>query len=184
MSAVAKRRFSQLTIDVLTCLRCGGFIRASTASNLAPVQGCRLTRVLTWERADIIAFYSRVLEEFGSSRWVHYLLQDSLACTLAEKHKKRSRAAAYKLFGDDLGGFPMPSEERAKQFQTARPAPRWVCERFGGCPIGHRQRVVIMRESLGDVRDRHVDQNPDFEYSWIKEQRLKGQRGSSEGDGL
>ena len=48
----------------------------------SPVFGCKHVRVLNWTHAEMLAYYSRLLEEYGGSNWVRYLLKDSLACTL------------------------------------------------------------------------------------------------------
>ena len=107
---------------------------------------------MNWTHAEIVAYYSRLLEEYGGSSWVRYLLKDSLACTLMNKHRLRSRASVYKWLGTDLGGFPMPSRLRLARFRTDAPAPRATCEQPEGCPLGrHVRRVVHMRETLADV---------------------------------
>ena len=89
----------------------------------------------------------QVREEFGAGPWVTYLLRDSLACTIMAKYKLISRAAAYKRFGGDLGGYPLPSKNR-QLYRTEQSAPTWECKRVDGCPIGHRPRVVHMSDPL------------------------------------
>lgn len=129
---------------LLSCMQCGGIIKTNLdIDGCLVAYGCRVKRVQNWERSHIVSFYSRLFEEFGASRELRYLLKDSLACTIRAKHRLLSRSSVYALHGPSVGGFPMRSEDRPAHFRTERPAPRWVCSHKGGCPIGHRERVVF-----------------------------------------
>ena len=63
----------------------------------------------------------------------------------------------------------MRSEDRPAHFRTERPAPRWVCSHKGGCPIGHRERVVF---PLGPWLERerfNLSDSDDANHHWIEE---------------
>jgi hypothetical protein len=131
-------RVGPLMHKALCCLRCGGFAGFRPAHAKGPIgYGRAVSRLVNWEHADILGYFSRTLEEFGSSKLTRFLLRDSLACTIAQKHKLRSRAAAYRTQAQTLNGFPMPSSSRPRRFQIERAAPTWPCSSSSGCPIGH-----------------------------------------------
>ena len=121
----------QLVHDLIACLRCGGFVRGAYGD----AHGRSVARLIHWDHRDLVAYYSRLAEELGARGLVRYLLKDSLACTLANKYRVRSRAKAYKKFGSTLGGFPMMSEDRPPRYRTEQPAPTWDCTRADGCPL-------------------------------------------------
>eukprot|EP00962_Isochrysis_galbana_P011916 scaffold3356_cov112-Isochrysis_galbana.AAC.19 len=131
-------RVGPLMHKALCCLRCGGFAGFRPAHTKGPIgYGRAVSRLVNWEHDDILGYFSRTLEEFGSSKLTRYLLRDSLACTIAQKHKLRSRAAAYRTQAPTLNSFPSPSSSRPRRFLTERAAPTWPCSSSSGCPIGH-----------------------------------------------
>jgi len=145
-----------LVAGVFECLMRGGFLdHTPTHRPGRPIVfGRRCKRVIAWQHGDMVSYYSRILDEFGSADWLRYLLKDSLACTIAAKYKLPSRAAAYKRFGHDLGGFPLPSKDRPFRFRTENPAPRWECYPKGGyCPAGHHAHAVPLLDTLADARE-------------------------------
>jgi len=110
----------------IECLKCAGFIKRTTNDNPLEFCGKRHERILGWDEHGIRSYYSRMLEAFGGLKSHHknYLMRDSLACTLAAKYKLSSRRKVYKKFsGKNLGGYPVPNEERPRHFQSDQPVP-------------------------------------------------------------
>ena len=113
----------------IRCLKCAGFVRGD---NNGRIFGTRFTKVMRWDDHDIRSFYSRVAEAFGVSLTFlshkRYLLKDSLACTFANKYKLRSRRQTYNKLSKDLGGFPVPNDQRPHRFRNEQPVPlKIVC---------------------------------------------------------
>jgi hypothetical protein len=106
-----------------SCMICAGFVKRDAKNK---VFGKRQSRVQAWNHMDTLCYFSRMAEAFGSLWSVHtrYLFRDSLACTLAVRHKLRSRAAVYKKF-KGLKEYPVPNHLRPKRFQTDQPVP-WM----------------------------------------------------------
>jgi hypothetical protein len=147
-------RLGPLMHKAYCCLKCGGFASFHPGHSKGPIgYGRAVSRLVNWEHADILAYYSRTLEEFGSSKLTRYLLRDSLACTIAQKHKLRSRAAAYRTQTATLNSYPVPSASRSRRFRTESAAPTWPCSYSSGCPIGHGTgtATVPMFDSLNAV---------------------------------
>lgn len=110
-------RVGPLLHKAMCCLRCGGFA-AFRPEGAGPVgYGRAVSRLVNLDHADILGYYSRTLEEFGgaTSTLTAYLLRDSLACTLAQKQRLGSRAAAYRKLGATLLGFPTQSKDRPQR---------------------------------------------------------------------
>lgn len=105
------------------CMQCAGFVKFDENRR---VFGTRHTRVQAWNTMDVLSYYSRMSEAFGGqwSGHTRYLFKDSLACTLAIKHKLRSRAAAYKKY-NGIKEYPVPNLMRPKRFQIDQPIP-WL----------------------------------------------------------
>jgi len=144
-------RVGPLVHKALCCLRCGGFA-GFTSGTKGPIgYGRAVSKLVNMEHADILGFYSRTLEEFGSSKLTRYLLRDSLACTLAQKHKLNTRAAAYRTLGASLLGIPVPSADRPRRYQADRTAPMWPCNYSGGCKIGHGPTSMPMFNTLREA---------------------------------
>ena len=103
------------------CMQCAEFIKVDRDGS---VFGRRHGRVVDWAFNDMLSYFSRMSEAFGGifSKRTRYLFKDSLACTLAIKHKLRSRAAAYKKF-KGLKDYPIPNHLRPKRFQIDQPIP-------------------------------------------------------------
>eukprot|EP00977_Amphora_coffeiformis_P011891 scaffold2914_cov178-Amphora_coffeaeformis.AAC.10 len=124
------------------CLICAGFLKSKPyvkgqnedgyiiKHESRRIVGTRFTKVLIWSDDDIRCFYSRVLEAFGvnlNNRFsgMLYLMRDSLVRTFGAKYKKKSKRKIHIKMGvgRDLGGFPVPNEERPRRFQNDRPLP-------------------------------------------------------------
>ena len=145
-------RVGPLVHKALCCLRCGGFTAYRPPGAEGPIgYGRAVSRLMNLEPADVVGYYSRTLEEFGGSKLVRYLLRDSLACTLAQKHKLSTRAAAYRKLGATLLGFPLPSSQRPRRFRSEQAAPTWPCSYTSGCPLGHGDQVAEMFETLREA---------------------------------
>jgi 50S ribosome-binding GTPase/Type II intron maturase len=129
----------------LNCIACAGFIKRDDGGKKAC--GSRHTRVQSWSHMEILCYFSRMCEAFGG-RWsgfTRYLFKDSLACTLAIKHKLRSRRAVYKKF-KGLKEYPVPNDMRPKRYQIDQPIP-WIhpCKRrMNSC----RDFTKEMREKI------------------------------------
>jgi len=107
------------------CMICAGFVKRDAEGK---VFGTRHSRVTRWSEHEILSYFSRMAEAFGSRESQHtsYLFKDSLACTLMSKHGLRSRRQAYKKFSG-IKGYPVPDHERPKRFQSDQPIP-WMHE--------------------------------------------------------
>lgn len=133
------------------CMLCAQFAKRDAKSNIF---GMRHTRVQAWKHMDILCYFSRMSEAFGSiwSGHTRYLFKDSLACTLATKHKLRSRAAAYKKF-KGIKEYPVPNHLRPKRFQIDQPIP-WVhpCTRTKNRCVDFtedmKQKIAVQMEKL------------------------------------
>jgi hypothetical protein len=114
------------------CMQCAHFIKLDADK----VYGRRHTRAVDWSYNDILSYFSRMTEVFGGmfSNRTKYLMKDSLACTLAIKHKLRSRAAAYKKF-NGLKDYPVPNHLRPRRFQIDQPIPyvHFCTRKVGSC---------------------------------------------------
>jgi hypothetical protein len=110
------------------CMVCAGFVKRGVGKL---VYGCGHTKVMSQKYEIIIAYYSRMMEAFGETRQTQYLMKDSLACTLARKHKLISRASAYKKF-HGMKEFPMPNRLRPIFLRSDKPIPFVpYCSRLG-----------------------------------------------------
>jgi 50S ribosome-binding GTPase/Type II intron maturase len=114
------------------CMQCAHFIKLDADK----VYGRRHTRAVDWSYHDLLSYFSRMTEVFGGmfSNRTKYLMKDSLACTLAIKHKLRSRAAAYKKF-NGLKDYPVPNHLRPRRFQIDQPIPyvHFCTRKVGSC---------------------------------------------------
>lgn len=114
------------------CMACAGFVKLLPNGGIC---GKRHTRAQGWSKIDILSYFSRMSEAFGGvwSGRTRYLMKDSLACTMAMKHKLRSRAAVYKKLGG-IREYPVPNALRPRRFQRDQPIP-WIhrCERPKTC---------------------------------------------------
>lgn len=115
------------------CMQCANFVKLDQGGK---VYGRRHGRAVDWSYSDILSYFSRMSEVFGGmfSKRTRYLMKDSLACTLAIKHKLRSRAAAYKRF-NGLKEYPVPNHLRPRRFQIDQPIPyvHFCTRKTGSC---------------------------------------------------
>ena len=115
------------------CMQCANFVKLDQGGK---VYGRRHGRAVDWSYSDILSYFSRMSEVFGGmfSKRTRYLMKDSLACTLAIKHKLRSRAAAYKRF-NGLKEYPIPNHLRLRRFQIDQPIPyvHFCTRKTGSC---------------------------------------------------
>jgi 50S ribosome-binding GTPase/Type II intron maturase len=130
------------------CLQCAEFVRLGPGEK---VFGRRHGRACGWSYNDILCYFSRMTEAFGGmySKRLRYLMKDSLACTLAIKHKLRSRAAAYKKF-HGIPEYPVPNHLRPKRFQIDQPIPfiHFCTRKVGSCRTMTEQEVRRETEKL------------------------------------
>jgi ribosome biogenesis GTPase A len=115
------------------CMQCANFVKLDVGGK---VYGRRHGRAVDWSYHDMLSYFSRMSEVFGGmfSKRTRYLMKDSLACTLAIKHKLRSRAAAYKKF-NSLKDYPIPNHLRPRRFQIDQPIPyvHFCTRKTGSC---------------------------------------------------
>ena len=137
------------------CMQCAHFIKLDSGGK---VYGRRHGRAVDWSFHDILSYFSRMSEVFGGmfSKRTRYLMKDSLACTLAIKHKLRSRAAAYKKF-NSLKEYPIPNNLRPKRFQIDQPIPyvHFCTRRTGSCRTMTEKE--IMKETARMERNNVAD---------------------------
>eukprot|EP00316_Scyphosphaera_apsteinii_P008517 CAMPEP_0119328438 /NCGR_PEP_ID=MMETSP1333-20130426/73349_1 /TAXON_ID=418940 /ORGANISM="Scyphosphaera apsteinii, Strain RCC1455" /LENGTH=456 /DNA_ID=CAMNT_0007337291 /DNA_START=258 /DNA_END=1629 /DNA_ORIENTATION=+ len=111
--------------SLITCLLCRG-ICDSDDGGTRTAYGRSVSNIVNWPREEIAGWYSRTLDVYGHSSVATYLLRDSLACTLMNRYKLRSRQQVYKKFMTKrIAGFPVDSDERPKRFRTERPPLPW-----------------------------------------------------------
>jgi ribosome biogenesis GTPase A len=124
------------------CMQCANFVKLDQGGK---VYGRRHGRAVDWSFHDILSYYSRMTEVFGGmfSKRTRYLMKDSLACTLAIKHKLRSRAAAYKKF-NHLKEYPIPNHLRPKRFQIDQPIPyvHFCTRKTGSCRTMTKEEIM------------------------------------------
>jgi ribosome biogenesis GTPase A len=128
------------------CMQCAQFVKLDAGGK---VYGRRHGRAVDWSYADLLAYFSRMTEVFGGmwSKRTRYLMKDSLVCTLAIKHKLRSRAGAYKKF-KGLKDYPVPNHLRPKRFQIDQPIPyvHFCTRKVGSCRTMTEEEV---RKEIG-----------------------------------
>jgi Type II intron maturase len=133
------------------CMQCAQFIRLDAGEK---VYGRRHGRAVDWAYHDILSYFSRMTEVFGGmwSKRTRYLMKDSLACTLAIKHKLRSRAAAYKKF-KGIPEYPVPNELRPKRFQIDQPIPfiHFCTRKRGSCRTMTEEEIRKETERLNKM---------------------------------
>lgn len=143
------------------CMTCAGFVKRDKEGRIF---GCRFTRAQQWTDIDIVCFYSRMMEAFGGLKYGHvrYLFKDSLACTLAMKHKLRSRAQAYKKV-PIVHRFPIPDHERPFRFRVDQPIQlRFSCK-----------RALTHKHSCVDPENENDERHPVHFPNLVRKQKNK-----------